>query len=72
MEWLGKRKPKPTYEWKRWFAWFPVKTIEATWVWMQWVEKGHWLADGMTADQMRQSSTPLRPRRLIKKLQGQK
>jgi hypothetical protein len=58
--------PAPTFAWRRTFAWYPVKTIEAVWVWLEWVEKNDWRSPEITADKMRNCSTPFRPRRLIR------
>lgn len=46
MRWRITKKPKP--EWKRWFAWHPIKTLDGTYVWLEYVEtkKEFWSCGG--------------------------
>ena len=27
------------YEWRKWFAWYPIKTEECEWIWLENVER---------------------------------
>lgn len=29
-------------EWKKWFAWFPVKLENGDWAWLQYLERRHY------------------------------
>ncbi len=30
-------------EWTRWFSWYPVVTVEGERVWLEWVERRHYV-----------------------------
>jgi len=33
-------KSPVNYEWRKWFAWYPVKTeTDQIWIWFEWVER---------------------------------
>lgn len=39
MRWKGRQPQNREMDWMPWFAWFPIKTIDATWVWLEWVDR---------------------------------
>lgn len=45
-----------SYDWHRRFAWFPVRTIDGTWVWLETVERVYFLSPLVSAAQYRRTS----------------
>lgn len=43
-------------EWRRWFAWYPVRTIDRTWVWLEVVEKIYFMSMKLSDQDYRNSS----------------
>lgn len=44
-------------DWKPWFAWFPVKTIDTTWVWLEWVDQVHYMSRKISLQEYKNCST---------------
>jgi hypothetical protein len=38
MQWQGK-PPIIREHWNRWYAWFPIKTLDHQWIWLEAVER---------------------------------
>jgi hypothetical protein len=48
MKYTPKPKKRRDYKiWHRWFAWFPLKTQDGTWVWLETIWRRF---DGLTID----------------------
>lgn len=57
MRWQGRyigESPR-LHEWHPWFAWYPVKTIDARWVWLERVEYTNWKSRLLSIEQHRQN-----------------
>jgi hypothetical protein len=40
MRWRSKFSMEhPKRQWRLWYAWYPVRLMNETWVWLEWVER---------------------------------
>lgn len=42
MRWRIHDEDEEFSDWRPWYAWHPVKTIDGWWVWFEWVERQFW------------------------------
>lgn len=53
---LRVRARKGPPRWKRWFAWYPVCTLDGTWVWFETIERITWTSSEVTTEDYLRSS----------------
>lgn len=56
MRWKGRAPQNRKTDWEPWFAWFPVKTINATWVWLEWVDRVYYSSSNITNQEYKNCS----------------
>ena len=50
-------KPRQRSKWRPWFAWRPVRTIDGFWIWLETVERIHFMSREVSSEQYRESTS---------------